>query len=209
MPGLKPHTLLLLLGLLASPTAMAAEERVDSEHWTNDYDGHFKKYTKRYFGPHFDWHWFKAQGIAESGLRSNVTSHAGARGVMQILPTTYDEIKDKNPHFRDISKPRWNIAAGIYYDRQLYRRWNTLTEPERLYTVFASYNAGYNRIRRIYQRLNKSDSKWQHIHPRLPKETRGYVKRIRKLKDDTRRQDSEGRLKGIANYFNVASRSEE
>jgi len=195
---------LILLGLAFCHQAMSAEESVESEHWTNEYDQHFRKYTKRYFGPHFDWHWFKAQGIAESGLRSGVTSPRGARGVMQILPSTYKEIKTDNPHFKDISKPRWNIAAGIYYDRTLYRRWRSLDEPERLYTSFASYNAGFSRIYRLYHRTKKSATQWPQFKPHLPKETRRYVSRIRRLKDDTLRQDSSKRLKGIAAYLTVA-----
>ena len=59
------------------------------EFWgPDDYDRLFRKYTKHYFGPHFDWRWFKAQGIAESGLRPNAHSSAGAKGIMQILPAT-------------------------------------------------------------------------------------------------------------------------
>ena len=203
------RSLLILLSLVIWQAGLSADESVESKHWTSEYDGHFKKYTKRYFGPHFDWHWFKAQGIAESGLRSEVTSHRGAQGIMQILPSTYEEIKGDNPHFKDISKPRWNIAAGIYYDRNLYRRWQTLNEPERLYTSFASYNAGFARIQRVYRRMQKPATQWQQIKPHLPRETRHYVRRIRDLKDDTLRQDSDRRLKGIAAYLSVAVKPEE
>lgn len=38
------------------------------------------------------------------------------------MPKTFDEIKKKNPSFVDVNEPRWNIAAGIYYDRQLYQK---------------------------------------------------------------------------------------
>ena len=193
---------LILLGLGFCQKAMSMGESVDSEHWTDEYDHHFKKYTKRYFGPHFDWHWFKAQAIAESGLRSEVTSPRGAQGVMQILPSTYEEIKADNPYFKDISKPRWNIAAGIYYDRTLYRRWRSLNNPERLYTSFASYNAGFSRILRLYHRIKEPATQWPQIKSHLPKETRRYVSRIRRLKDDTVQQDS--RLKGIAAYLTAA-----
>ena len=31
------------------------------------YDPTFRKYSRRYFGPAFDWRYFKAQGFAESG----------------------------------------------------------------------------------------------------------------------------------------------
>ena len=42
---------------------------VDSRKWTRKYDGHFRKYTKHFFGVGFDWKWFKAQAIAESNLK--------------------------------------------------------------------------------------------------------------------------------------------
>ncbi|WP_126456614.1 transglycosylase SLT domain-containing protein [Sulfuriflexus mobilis] len=176
-------TCLVLTGWLFSHTGWAAEQRVDSDTWSRQYDHHFKKYTKRYFGPFYDWHWFKAQGIAESHLKATAESHRGAVGLMQILPSTYAEIKEKNPYFKDIQSPRWNIAAGIFYDRELYRRWQDLPEQERLYLAFASYNAGYGRIRRDYKRAPGPVSSWQHIEPYIPLETQNYVSRIRELKD--------------------------
>src|SRR6266568_986457 len=53
------------------------------------YDPTFRKYTKRFFGPAFDWKYFKAQGFAESGLKADAQSWVGARGVMQLMPSTY------------------------------------------------------------------------------------------------------------------------
>lgn len=178
---------LVLACWLVSQYGWAAEQRVESTKWPRQYDHHFKKYTKRYFGPHYDWHWFKAQGIAESRLKPTAKSHRGAVGLMQILPSTYAEIKQKNPHFMDIQSPRWNIAAGIYYDRQLYRRWEQLPEQERLYLAFASYNAGYRRILRDSKRAPGPVVSWQHIEPYIPLETRNYVSRIRELKDTEER----------------------
>lgn len=174
---------LVLVCLLLSPSVRAVEPPVNSDEWPRQYDRHFKKYSKRYFGPYYDWHWFKAQGITESRLQPTAESHRGAVGVMQILPSTYAEIKEKNPYFKDIESPRWNIAAGIYYDRELYRRWQALSDQERLYLAFASYNAGYSRILRDYNRAPEPVVSWQHIEPYIPLETRNYVSRIRELKD--------------------------
>ncbi len=180
----RPAVAAVLALVLASAVAAAPFDRpVDSDRWDRRYDGYFRKYAKRYFGPNFDWHWFKAQGIAESNLQPHAESHAGARGIMQILPSTYREIREKNPHFRAIDEPRWNIAAAIYYDRMLYRRWlRRLTgKGERLRFTFASYNAGYGAILRAHRRASAGNQKartWEAVAPHSPRETRFYVRRI-------------------------------
>jgi len=154
---------------------------VHSGKWTNKYDRHFKKYSKRYFGPLFDWHWFKAQAIAESGLSHDARSHVGALGLMQIMPATFVEINKKNPDFSRLESPKWNIAAGIYYDRTLYRKFKKTAAQDKLYMTFASYNAGYGRILDASKRTGNKEKNWDEIKHYLPKETRGYVNRIRKL----------------------------
>ncbi|MEJ2576251.1 MAG: transglycosylase SLT domain-containing protein [Gammaproteobacteria bacterium] len=176
------------LGLLLLPALALASvhKHVDHQHWPDDYDPLFRKYTKHYFGPHFDWRWFKAQGIAESGLDPDASSPAGAVGIMQILPSTYREISEDNPHLSDITDPRWNIAAGIYYDRQLYRKWKRNEVPigERLYFAFGSYNAGYRNMLRAYQRAaeqHRTVREWAQVAPHSPRETRHYVDRISRL----------------------------
>lgn len=165
-------------------TAIAGDlPTVDSHRWTNKYDQYFRKYSKRYFGAHFDWQWFKAQAIAESHLKPDATSHVGAQGLMQIMPATFNDIQRSNPHFESLDEPRWNIAAGIFYDRMLFRKWqNNIPEQERLMLTFASYNAGLGNIRRAYRQTPEPVTKWDDVAPRAPGETRGYVKRIRKLK---------------------------
>ena len=61
-----------VLSLVVVPTLQARP--LQSDKWTDKYDRHFKKYSKRYFGPHFEWRWFKSQGIAESNLKPDATS---------------------------------------------------------------------------------------------------------------------------------------
>ena len=174
--------LFILLALVMPAQADAARfplEQVDE--WDKTYDTHFRKYSKRYFGPHTDWRWFKSQAIAESGLDPDVTSKAGAQGLMQIMPATFAEIRKRNAHFRTLKDPRWNIATGIYYDRYLYGKWRTPPPgQERLYFAFGSYNAGYGRI---YQALKKASGsgRWHELKPHVPPQTYHYVKRIQRL----------------------------
>ena len=177
---------ILLFALLSIQNAHASfiDHPVHSSKWTNKYDRHFKKYSKRYFGPLFDWHWFKAQAIAESGLDDNAKSVVGALGLMQIMPATFEDISKQNPHFSKLESPKWNIAAGVYYDRMLYRKFKISAAQDKLYLTFASYNAGYGRILNASKRTGSKEKNWQEIKHYLPSETRGYVGRIRKLMGD-------------------------
>ena len=176
--------------ILIPSSKLTAEEfpKVDSKHWTTKYDVHFRKYSKRFFGVGFDWKWFKAQAISESGLREDAKSWVNAKGLMQIMPRTFEEIQKKNPEFSNVNEPRWNIAAGIYYDYQQYRRWKALDFEHRLKFTFGSYNAGYGTIHRA-QGVSKEEgfegNRWQDIEAVAPKvgrwrhsETLGYVEKI-------------------------------
>ena len=112
------------------------------------YDIYFSKYSKSYFGPDFDWRFFKAQAIAESRLQPDAESEDGAVGIMQLLPRTFKHLIRKNPEINgDIRKPRCNIEAGIYYDKLLWDEWDA-DRPfrDRINFMFASYNAGKNAI---------------------------------------------------------------
>ena len=184
--------LLLWCILIAFPvvTMSAAHKHVKHKHWTKKYDHHFKKNSKHYFGPNIDWHLFKAQAIAESSLNSKAHSKAGAKGIMQIMPRTYKEIKKKQAHFGNINEPRWNIAAAIYYNRQLYKRWKKKDIPlkERMNFTFASYNAGFNRVLKARKKLVTQNKEhpdaikiWKKVSPLTPPETRHYIRRINHL----------------------------
>jgi soluble lytic murein transglycosylase-like protein len=152
------------------------------------YDPTFRKYTKRYFGPAFDWKYFKAQGIAESGLDSTAKSWVGARGVMQLMPSTYRDIASHRPEFGTIDQPEWNIAAGIMHDRYLWTLYQkNISDDERHRFMFASYNAGEGTINRAIAvaRTKADPTVWSNVELIAPtvgrwrySETLGYVRRI-------------------------------
>ena len=153
---------------------------VEQRVWTGRYDPQFRKYAKRFFGPGFDWRWFKAQGIAESGLQEDAESWVGAKGIMQIMPATLREIAEQSElPVLDNDDPGANIAAGIFYDRSLYLRWDDIPQArERLAFTFASYNGGRSRILRAQDACNADCVLWAHVTGHAPEETRGYVARI-------------------------------
>jgi membrane-bound lytic murein transglycosylase F len=185
---LVPAVVLFASALSAQDAPRAAERRL-AERNAGRYDDTFKRYSKRYFGAGFDWRYFKAQGMAESGLDPNARSWVGARGVMQLMPSTFQMIQTRRPEFASIDDAEWNIAAGIMHDRYLWKLWTaSISEPERPAFMFASYNAGEGTIARarLAARAQASDATaWSHIEqvaPTVPRwryrETLGYVRKI-------------------------------
>jgi len=158
------------------------------------FDRYFSKYSKRFFGPGFDWHFFKAQAVAESGLNSAAKSGVGAVGVMQVMPRTFEEIQAKNPAIKGHQlQPRWNIAAGIYYDRTLWNLWKAeRPKQDRINFMFGSYNAGKGNILKAQKAAEKrklNPNLWESIELALPeitgkhsRETISYVDKIEHVK---------------------------
>lgn len=164
---------------------------IDSKKWSRKYDGLFKKYNKRFFGFLLDWRWFKAQGAAESSLRDDprVVSRAGARGIMQIMDDTYEMIRKKNGWIvGPVTEARWNIAAGIWYDRYLWDYWKARRPvADRICFMFWSYNCGPGCILQSQKKCVASEENadscnlMNAMEPFVPKEPRNYVKKIRKM----------------------------
>lgn len=169
------------------------------------YDATFRKYSKHYFGPGFDWRLFKAQAIAESNLRVGARSFAGARGIMQLMPTTFHEIRSKNPEITGRwDHPEWNIAAGIAYSRQLWNLWTADEIADHLREfMLSSYNAGrltLLRAQRLAQERKLNPKVWPSIEtvaPNVPRwrydETLNYLSRVLA---NLAAMDSHGRMAG-------------
>lgn len=195
--GIRRSALLLLPLLLLGPLPLDAQEV------TARYDPIFRKYTKRFFGVGFDWRLFKAQGMTESNLNARARSWAGARGVMQLMPSTFREIQSRNPSFVSVDDPEWNIAAGIRYDRQLWLQWreDSVYPHDHHDFMFASYNAGRLPLLRAQARARRQfldDRDWHSIvsvAPTVPRwrhrETLDYVARI---EGNLSRLDESGRV---------------
>ena len=188
----------LLIVLLLVQTPPSAETSYEHYNHFTKFDRYFSKYSKRYFGAGFDWRYFKAQAIqgagAESGLQVDARSRVGAIGLMQVMPRTFKDIRQRNPEIKGgLDQPRWNIAAGVWYDRQNFVLWRELRPLiDKLKFMFASYNAGRGNVLRA-QRLALADGLdgrlWSSIQDRLPavtgrhsRETLRYVDRIFEVK---------------------------
>ena len=183
--------------LLLAAAAEAAAPRP-----TERYDDAFRKYSRRFFGPAFDWRLFKAQALTESGLDSAAASRAGARGVMQLMPSTFAQIQSKHPEFHSVDHPESNIAAGIYHARSLWRLWRgSVAQDDRVTFMFGSYNAGRVTILRAQDLAAAREfdpARWASVEavaPDVPRwrhrETLSYVRRI---EGNLARLDDRGRV---------------
>ena len=182
-----------------SDVAAAQKKKADVDR----YDATFHKYSKRYFGVGYDWRIFKGQALAESEMNPNARSWVGARGLMQLMPSTYKQIQSRSPAFGSIDDPEWNIAAGIMHDRGLWRRWERDSiAADRREFMFASYNAGEGTImnaQRACVARSLDRRAWQSVEtvaPEVPRwryrETLGYV---RKIRSGIAQMDDKGRVR--------------
>lgn len=125
--------------------------------------------------------WVEAVIARESGGRTTlngrpIRSSAGAMGLMQLMPKTYQDMRRQYALGADPDDPRDNIAAGTAYLRQMYVRYGY---PN----MFAAYNAGPGRfddyllrnrplpdetIRYVTAIVPGADTVFQHANP-VPK----------------------------------------
>lgn len=156
-PGHRP----ILLSMMNEPapretSAYQYERRLTSNQLLNRWDALMTEASQRFQVPK---PWIRAVMRQESGGRTMlghdrpIVSHAGAIGLMQVMPGTYDEMAEQHKLGADPFNARNNILAGTAYLRWLHKRYGY---PR----MFAAYNAGPGRVER---------------GGRLPAETRAYV----------------------------------
>jgi len=143
------------------PSAYDVEASMSSSQLLNRWDSVITEASQRFHVPKA---WIRAVMRQESGGRTMlgenqpIVSRAGAVGLMQVLPATYDQMAERHKLGDDPFDARDNIMAGAAYLRWLHERYGF---PK----MFAAYNAGPGRV--------------EH-GGRLPAETRAYVGGITK-----------------------------
>ncbi len=120
----------------------------------------FRKYGSRYG---FDWMLLAAIAYQESQMKNRRRSHAGAVGLMQVMPTTAG---DANVDIDNIWDPEQNVHAGSKYLallRDVYFPAAEYSPQERIHFILAAYNAGPGKIarcRRLAVRMGNDPRKW-------------------------------------------------
>ena len=125
----------------------------------------------------------------ESKFRDQ-TSHAGARGLMQITPDPARFIAKKSGGIRfvlaDLATPQVNIAYGTWYLRFLLDHYEN-----RPALAVAAYNAGATNVDRWIERARGRDNFDPRVHIPFP-ETRHYtIEVLERRKDYARRYSRE------------------
>ena len=120
--------------------------------------------------------WIYAVARQESAMTPDVTSPAGALGLMQLMPGTGRAIARKLDadirHQDELLQPETNIRFGSYYLRQVLEQFG-----ENPVLATAAYNAGPNRIREWFPEQKSLDADiWVDTMPFH--ETRQYVRRV-------------------------------
>ncbi len=108
--------------------------------------------------------WIRAVLDAESAQDIGAVSDAGAMGLMQIMPDTWEELRVRYSLGDDPFDPRDNILAGTAYLREMLDRYGNVG------AMLAAYNAGPGRY----------DEYLTAGRP-LPAETRAYVAKLAPL----------------------------
>ncbi len=129
-----------------------------------------------------DYRLLLAQCFVESSYREDAVSPAGAKGLMQLMPATWEQHRRMRD---DVFDPYANVDVGVMYMRWLYGQWKAKRPAmDRLCLAFASYNAGLGHILAA-QRKSGGCNLYSDIVHHLPevtgghaKETRIYVRRI-------------------------------
>ena len=140
----------------AKEQAMSSTERI--ERWAP----YIREASLRF---HISEAWIKAVMRKESGGRTlwdnkPITSDAGAMGIMQVMPDTYEDMRAQHGLGADPYDPHDNVLAGAAYLSWLYGKYGYPA-------LFAAYNAGPEALEAQQAGVRT-----------LPAETRDYIKGI-------------------------------
>ncbi len=122
---------------LSKNMPVAANYRFKKGH-ISPYDDIFKRYATK-IG--WDWRMLASQAFVESRFDSNVVSWAGARGIMQIMPST---ARLYGVTAEQMTDPETSVATAVRIIEILEKAFKkyVANPEERIKFVLAAYNAG-------------------------------------------------------------------
>lgn len=108
----------------------------------------------------FDWRLITSQMFEESRFVETAVSHAGALGLLQVMPNTAIELK-VDPE--ELSDPAVGIHTGVRYLDWTRNRFRSLSPLEQQWFALAAYNAGVGHVRdarKLSKKLGLNPDKW-------------------------------------------------
>ncbi len=124
------------------------------------FDALFKKYAKRI---NWDWRLLAAQAWSESRFDTTAVSWAGARGLMQLMPST---ARAYGLNIRNIRNPELNIKAAVanIKDLNAILASKVPNHKERIKFIIAAYNSGITHVLdaiALAEKYGKNPQKWE------------------------------------------------
>jgi membrane-bound lytic murein transglycosylase F len=134
------------------PTSVKAQQR----ERISPFDDLMQTYAEQYS---FDWRLIAAQMYQESEFDPAAVSTGGARGLMQMLPTTAESLG-----FSNLEDPKTAIHAGVKYLNKLRQGFDKdVPASERTWFALAAYNIGADRVqhaRRVAEKMDLDPNRW-------------------------------------------------
>lgn len=174
----------LLIGGASPGSAPAQTMSPSVTYSVTSYTAHIDEAAQRF---EFPAGWIRAVLRAESGGDPRAISPAGAMGLMQIMPATWDELRIHHGLSADPFDPRDNILAGAAYLRQLHDRYGSIR------AMLAAYNAGPAR----YEASLAGKP--------LPPETRAYIAALAPIIDNQFAAGATGLVRAMAQSWRDAA----
>jgi len=131
--------------------------RADKGGRLSPYDDLVKKHSRTY---EFDWRLITSQMYQESGFDPKVKSWLGAKGLMQVMPRTAQELK-----IDDVENPDKGILAGAKLMARYSNYFNSadISAKDRIRFTLASYNCGPGHVsdaRELAKEMGLDPNKW-------------------------------------------------
>ena len=143
---------------------------IQENNYPTAYSEYVNKYSEKYNVPKDV---IYAVIKTESNFKYDAASYKDARGLMQLMPGTYEmmcRLEGLDPEAHSINDPEINIMLGVRYLSYLYN------EFEIWETVYAAYNAGHGNVRKWLS--DEQYGKDGHLINIPYPETESYVKKV-------------------------------
>lgn len=112
----------------------------------------------------YDWRLISAIAFAESRFEHDVVSHAGAVGLMQVMPSV---ARGFDVAHTEMTDPLTNVRLGVALLNRIsktFRFPRSISETDRLSITLAAYNCGVGRVldaRRLAVKYGEDHNSWR------------------------------------------------